>query len=92
MTVYDSREARRADLQSLYAREVRTIYGFLLARCGDRHLAEDLTTETFINAADRFADGHVIARQFPQVDHRPGPPPAGPGIHSTALSPARPAT
>ena len=57
MTVYDSRDARRADLQSLYTREVRTIYGFLLARCGDRHLAEDLTTETFINAADRFADG-----------------------------------
>ena len=58
MTVFDdSRPARRADLQSLYLSEVRNVYGFLLARCGDRHVAEDLTTETFINAADRFAQG-----------------------------------
>jgi len=58
MTVFDdSRPVRRADLQSLYLSEVRNVYGFLLARCGDRHVAEDLTTETFINAADRFAQG-----------------------------------
>lgn len=53
----DSQPTRRGDLQSLYLSEVRGVYGFLLARCGDRHVAEDLTTETFINAADRFAQG-----------------------------------
>lgn len=58
MTLHDhTRAARRGDLQSLYLTEVRGIYGFLLARCGDQHLAEDLTTETFMNAADRFAQG-----------------------------------
>ena len=47
----------RHDLRSLYRAEVRSVYGYLLARCGSVHVAEDLTTETFVNAADRFAQG-----------------------------------
>lgn len=45
----------RLELERLYEREVATVHGFLLARCGDPTLAEDLTTEVFINAATRFA-------------------------------------
>jgi len=56
MTVFDDDHAR-TELQALYRRESNTVYGFLVARCGSRHLAEDLTSETFINAADRFAQG-----------------------------------
>ncbi|MEM7287138.1 MAG: RNA polymerase sigma factor [Actinomycetota bacterium] len=47
----------RAELEELYEREVATVHGFLLARCGNATLAEDLTTEVFINAATRFAQG-----------------------------------
>ncbi len=50
----------RRDLQHLYRSEVGTVYGYLLARCGNRHVAEDLTTETFLNAADRFAQGRGV--------------------------------
>jgi RNA polymerase sigma-70 factor (ECF subfamily) len=53
----DTLHDRRAALQHLYRSEVGAVYGFLLARCGNRHMAEDLTTETFLNAADRFAQG-----------------------------------
>lgn len=47
----------RGDLETLYERQVGTVHGFLLARCGSVALAEDLTTEVFINAATRFAEG-----------------------------------
>lgn len=59
MTTIDHQtlRARRA-LQSLYRSEVGAVYGYLLARCGSRPVAEDLTAETFLNAADRFAHGH----------------------------------
>lgn len=49
-------DARQA-LQLLYRSEVRTIHGYLLARSGSRQVAEDLTSETFLNAADHFARG-----------------------------------
>ncbi len=47
----------RDDLEAVYEREVATVHGFLVARCGSEALAEDLTTEVFINAATRFAQG-----------------------------------
>lgn len=56
-TIGDETLRNRRALQLLYRSEVKAIYGYLLARCGSTHVAEDLTTETFLNAADRFADG-----------------------------------
>jgi RNA polymerase sigma-70 factor (ECF subfamily) len=47
-------------LRSLYAQHVEEVYGFLLARCGSRVVAEDLTAETFVHAARQVArDGCV---------------------------------
>ena len=37
-------------LLSLYDRALPQVYGYLLARCGQRALAEDLTAETFLSA------------------------------------------
>ncbi|UOY00098.1 RNA polymerase sigma factor [Blastococcus sp. PRF04-17] len=37
-------------LLSLYDRALPEVYGYLLARCGRRALAEDLTAETFLAA------------------------------------------
>ena len=53
---HQTQRSRRA-LQTLYRTEVGAVYGYLLARCGSRPVAEDLTAETFLNAADRFAQG-----------------------------------
>lgn len=39
-------------LPALYDRALPQVYGYLLSRCGQRTLAEDLTSETFLAAAD----------------------------------------
>jgi RNA polymerase sigma-70 factor (ECF subfamily) len=39
-------------LLELYDRALPEVYGYLLARCGQRSLAEDLTAETFLAAVD----------------------------------------
>jgi RNA polymerase sigma-70 factor (ECF subfamily) len=44
-------------LLSLYDRALPEVYGYLLARCGQRVLAEDLTAETFLAAVRAEADG-----------------------------------
>jgi RNA polymerase sigma-70 factor (ECF subfamily) len=44
-------------LLSLYDRALPEVYGYLLARCGRRALAEDLTAETFLAAVRAEADG-----------------------------------
>ena len=44
-------------LLSLYDRALPEVYGYLLARCGGRALAEDLTAETFLAAVRAEADG-----------------------------------
>lgn len=41
-----------AALLSVYDRALPQVYGYLLARCGRRELAEELTSETFLAAAD----------------------------------------
>ena len=45
-------------LLSLYDRALPEVYGYLLARCGQRVVAEDLTAETFL-AAVRAGDGPI---------------------------------
>lgn len=45
------------DLGELFEREGDRVFGFLLARCGSRAVAEDLTAETFLSAGRRFNDG-----------------------------------
>ena len=44
-------------LLSLYDRALPEVYGYLLARCGQRAVAEDLTAETFLAAVRSEADG-----------------------------------
>jgi RNA polymerase sigma-70 factor (ECF subfamily) len=44
-------------LLSLYDRALPEVYGYLLARCGSRALAEDLTAEAFLAAVRAEADG-----------------------------------
>jgi len=46
-----------ASLLALYDRALPQVYGYLIARCGDRAVSEDLTSETFLAAAGR--DGPV---------------------------------
>lgn len=42
----------RPRLLALYAGALPAVYGYLLTRCGERHVAEDLTAETFLAAVD----------------------------------------
>lgn len=42
-----------ATVLALYDRALPQVYGYLMARCGDRAVAEDLTSETFLAAAAR---------------------------------------
>ena len=44
-------------LLSLYDRALPEVYGYLLTRCGQRAVAEDLTAETFLAAVRAEADG-----------------------------------
>lgn len=39
-------------LLAAYDASLPFVYGYLISRCGARHLAEDLTAETFLAAAD----------------------------------------
>jgi DNA-directed RNA polymerase specialized sigma24 family protein len=49
--------AERRDVwTSLYQDSVRRVFGYLLHRCGDAVLAQDLTQETFLSVA-RSAHG-----------------------------------
>jgi RNA polymerase sigma-70 factor, ECF subfamily len=41
-----------ADLLALYDEALPQVYGYLLSRCGQQALAEDLTAETFLAAVD----------------------------------------
>ncbi|MGI9146111.1 MAG: RNA polymerase sigma factor [Chloroflexota bacterium] len=44
-----------ATLLALYDRALPKVYGYLMARCGDQAVAEDLTSETFLAAAQQDA-------------------------------------
>ncbi|WP_181780649.1 RNA polymerase sigma factor [Pseudonocardia pini] len=45
------------DLLALYDTALPEVYGYLLARCGRRSLAEDLTAETFLAAVSACRSG-----------------------------------
>lgn len=47
----ESGDARTA-LRSLYDTALPHVYGYLLSRCGQPHLAEELTAETFLAGVD----------------------------------------
>ena len=47
-----SEQSAPADLLALYAEALPQVYGYLLSRCGQKALAEDLTAETFLAAVD----------------------------------------
>jgi RNA polymerase sigma-70 factor, ECF subfamily len=47
-----SEPAAGADLLALYDEALPQVYGYLLSRCGQKALAEDLTAETFLAAVD----------------------------------------
>ncbi|MGI8880181.1 MAG: RNA polymerase sigma factor [Jatrophihabitans sp.] len=49
------------DLIALYDDAVRYVYGYLFSRCGAVSLAEDLTSETFLAAADAVRAGTAPA-------------------------------
>lgn len=46
----DAAAVARVELLALYDRALPQVYGYLLARCGDRAVAEELTSETFLAA------------------------------------------
>jgi RNA polymerase sigma-70 factor (ECF subfamily) len=51
-----------SELLALYDAQVGDVFAFVLRRCGDIELAEDLTQESFVEAARRFRDtGEVPA-------------------------------
>ena len=47
------------DLGRLFDLSGDAVFAFLLSRCGSRSVAEDLTTETFLGAAQLFAAGRA---------------------------------
>lgn len=62
-----------AGLLALYDRALPQVYGYLIARCGNRAVAEDLTSETFLAAAGHDAPvsvGWIIGvARHKLVDH-----------------------
>ncbi len=48
-----------SDLLELYDEALPQVYGYLLSRCGERALAEDLTAETFLAAVRADAEVSV---------------------------------
>lgn len=47
------------DLLALYDRALPQVYGYLVARCSDADIAEDLTAETFMAAVESIGRGAV---------------------------------
>ena len=48
-------------LLALYDRALPQVYGYLLDRCGDTAVAEDLTSETFLAAVSARAGGGTVS-------------------------------
>ena len=63
-----SEQAARASasgLLELYDTSVGDVYGYLVTRCGQRAVAEDLTAETFLAAADAVRRDRVATMSVP---------------------------
>jgi len=52
-------------LLELYDASVGDVYGYLLARCHQRSVAEDLTAETFLAAADAVRRDRILTMTVP---------------------------
>ncbi|TCO56922.1 RNA polymerase sigma factor [Actinocrispum wychmicini] len=63
MTEPRARSDPAFDLLGLYEEALPEVYGYLVARCGSRELAEELTSETFLGAvsACRRPDGANVS-------------------------------
>jgi len=57
--------ASGAELMALYDAAVGDVYGYLVTRCGQRSIAEDLTADTFLAAADAVRRDRVISMTVP---------------------------
>ena len=53
-------EVPGTDLVAVYDRAVPQVYGYLVARCGQRAVAEELTSETFMAAVDAVRRGTTV--------------------------------
>jgi RNA polymerase sigma-70 factor, ECF subfamily len=51
----------RAGLLALYDEALPRVYGYLLSRCGQRAVAEDLTAETFLAAVDTVREDRPVS-------------------------------
>jgi RNA polymerase sigma-70 factor (ECF subfamily) len=49
------------ELVALYDRALLEVYGYLVARCGQRSVAEELTSETLMAAVDAVRRGTTVA-------------------------------
>jgi len=49
-------------LVELYDQALPQVYGYLMARCGNRAVAEDLTSETFLAVAGNRQDQPLTGR------------------------------
>lgn len=45
------------NLETVFRSQVESVFGYLLLRSGSRPVAEDLTSQTFVAASERFASG-----------------------------------
>ena len=61
-----------AGLLQLYDEALPHVYGYLLARCGDAGLAEELTAEAFLAAVHAVRKPGVPAPSIPWLRGRPG--------------------
>jgi len=52
--------AAGTDLLALYDEALPQVYGYLLSRCGQKALAEDLTAETFLAAVDTVRRDQLV--------------------------------
>jgi RNA polymerase sigma-70 factor, ECF subfamily len=57
--------AGAAGLLELYDTSLGDVYGYLVTRCGQRAVAEDLTAETFLAAVDAVRRDRVVAMSVP---------------------------